>query len=207
MIKFYRYFVSICKWLKNEWKREILCLILTCGIFAILLFNRALEDTLRISGMVYQILGLGTIVYDLYGAAKLFEITGYLERKIKTFPKFTPTSITINIPPIDIVLNASVGSVSIIQEPSTIEEKLNAFKKEVDDKLKVMREDIYQEFNRHHKIIQKERLDRIQADKDNKDLIKSVTTDNVFWSFAGILWIFLGIIFSSIPKEITYLLN
>lgn len=206
--KTFNWFARIIIWIQGE-KQSFTNIIFAFNISFLVLcfplfFSSDVERAIRISGMLCQLCGLISVILDLYGVTKLFGITESVKRKLKQFPKFAEVSKPTNILASLGMLKCSMQGAHVEQKAFTIEEKLMALESRFNQEIKDVKNQIQQvDYNQKQKFKQ-EKQERIQADKENRELIKDVSANNVFWGVVGVVWLFVGIVLASMPTEISH---
>jgi hypothetical protein len=158
------------------------------------------ELSLRIEGLVFQILGIFVAYSSVHDTLKRFGKPTFLEKVWSSFSQ-------PNIPPMkEFSATAELkikGTGSIEPRLETVEEKLNKLRDQFysteakrDSELQRLEKQISDEQNMRRKEVQ-ELLKEIE----------SVSTNGLYWAVIGLLFIGLGLIMSTLSSELFFIIQ
>ncbi len=184
-------------------------LVIFCSYF---LFSNW-ELRFRMSGMFLQLMGVVTVAWGLMGAHKLFSKAGFTEIIKKWFmsiPPFTETSsvhMGVGNVQLEGITGSAYGTVSLANAPS-LEEKMELIEKVLNNLNKqqgVLDKKIDTNAKEHALAIENEKKFRERSIQQVKELIREIAVGGIHIESIGVIWIFFGIIFATIPKELVCL--
>lgn len=186
--------------------------------FALLLFTLLLPNDLnnlvRYIGLVLELLGLITVALGLKGKRKLFEKPSFVEQVISWWrqrPAWKPVTINACVASAQANFTCSAkasfwhGSIdeSVESRLAALENNLLSIRNEV--------QLIEQEANsKHRKLVQEienERQTRNASIFEISTRLENLAAKDISFEALGVYWLFLGLVFSSLPSEITALLK
>lgn len=197
------------RWL---WEARIFWLALSVVIIALVftLYFCTSESAIRWTGLVLQLLGVGTVAWGLRAARKLF---GHLSlaAKARSWLSRFPLHKRNVIHSSSVIFDG--GSVVSIKghathKPSpdaTMEQRLDALERNIDmlhDRISGNEDLSNQKFDKTAKSLEKERQDRSAQDQAISRQLEESSTGGIHISAMGALWLFIGVIFSSGSTEI-----
>ena len=205
-------------WLKalRAWLSEASYILTAVLIaFVIIWFLSSSETTIRWAGMILQLLGIGTVILGIEETRRLFGRPNTIASSwhwLKRFPPFGGRTITASIHatrsgrsasgrgymPAKIDPNASIESrVEILEKNiERLHERISTTESEMDSRFRTQKQELEAEKNS-------------RESEDRKVLAKLEATElgGVHISAMGAIWLFFGVILSSIPKELSVLFN
>lgn len=200
--------------LKNAWPTWLALVGLIASFFLGWLFSSTTAAAIRYSGMLLQFLGLALVATGLselrsfFGRPSLREkLYKWLQQVAAAFRPPKPISLkaadTMHLTTsLDAVLIRKAGPDTPLEKRvSILEENLDRLREELDDKVKRLRQDVgklRQEINSESE------ARRAENQKLNKS-IEKVAVGGLHLEYIGVLWLFLGIIASTIPDELAAL--
>ena len=208
-------------WFKElwHWLVEACLLWLTVAVAAIALvlaFRKGIDEaTIRITGLVLQLLGIGTVAWGIRVTRKFFgrpSILTLLRQWFNHFPRFAGRTIaaTANIHAISMTGNAR-GHVWRHPGPdATIEDRVKAIEdnlQDVNQRLCSTQTEIDQGFREQTGNLKHEQDMRSRADQEIREKLEATETGGLHISAMGVLWLFIGIIMSTIPAELSRWVN
>jgi hypothetical protein len=169
-------------------------------------FELSVDDRVRWLGLAYQLAGLGLVVHGLRRSRQLFNKPTYFQDFVHHLryafrpppPKsFTPKgvdSISTTV--------AEWGRVHVAG--GTLEERITRLETELQDlqnRVNKVDVSIRQTESRLNKRIDDESRSRKQGDEDNSKKIEEATIGGIHLEAIGILFLILGILLSTAPRE------
>lgn len=192
-----------------------LCTFVVVASMAFALFGGVTEPKIRISGLVLQLCGIGTVVWGLRQTRKLFGRQGFFEHLVewlKRFPKYEPRSVSfegnISLPKIQLTGRAHLWQGAGPEAPiekrlAVVEANLLALDQrlvQVDHRLDAEARNIKSELHQ-------ERVLREKEDDETKRKIELSQTGGLSISVMGLVWLLLGVALSTASTEIAKLFS
>ena len=169
-------------------------------------------DLVRYAGLVLQLLGIGTVAKNLADRGVLFNLPRLRDlarRSLTTFPKWG----------IHATLNAAAGSATIVASGhveasvwrgyanKSAEERIEALIANVEElKSQVTRSvaALRAEHNSLQSALTSHREERVWEDAELRRLLTGIGISSVHLDAAGIIWLSLGVVLSTIPVELAH---
>lgn len=202
---------AIAQWLAQPWRAwATFCVVLIVAGVSFLLPG-TIEDRIRYSGLLFQLLGIGTVVALLRDKRRTFKRKGLLEQFRQWFsalPHFRLKSYTISLS--TITSSSAVGSATLsvwrrAAVSASLEERLTAIEANVETlkqdlesasrRLQVSSDRLATEIN-------EERRARESTDAAIRELVEKFAVEGLHVEAAGLFWLILGIVFATIPGEL-----
>jgi hypothetical protein len=211
----------VCAWLLRvfAWLAEVRTFWLIVVVFLIAIFlpqfvGKA-EDVLRWSGLVLQLLGIGVVAYTLRARSKLFDrgsVVSLATAWLKRAPRFRPPSITLTGIGTAYATSEACGVGGVVTDPQLdkpIEAQLEVIRKQVDAIEQQFAAFTSQTNNLGGQLqaqLDAEQSERSRQHAKMKKTIGSLATDSLHLEVAGVLWLAVGMVLSTIPREICWAL-
>lgn len=198
---------NIWNWLAEARHFWLFCLLSLLTAVVIVLMGGS-ELAFRVAGMLFQLLGVLTVLLGTEETRKLFglpSLTFMLRQWLRRFPRFKPRYVAS-------VTSANLGqstrgrghTVAPIDPDATLEQRVELLERNTLH-LKNMIFDVQRELEQAVQTIsnsvEEERSARVT--ENQKILLKLETTETggLHISAIGAIWILFGVVFSSVPKE------
>ncbi|WP_319522362.1 hypothetical protein [uncultured Desulfosarcina sp.] len=213
MRKFIIWIKNIFYWFTKPYLFWITIVVLAASVVQVLYISNS-EASFRITGLVLQILGIGTVAYGIHDTRKMFGHPSFLSLTkdwLKRFPKFGGhvRMFASNIQATSMVGNVR-GYVWMNAKDDSNEERIKAIEinlESVNKRLCESQNQIGQCEREIEQGIKKEQDVRTKADRDILDKIEAIETGGLHISAMGVVWLFVGVIMSSIPAELSKLIK
>ena len=202
-------FKALLPWL-GEARYVWLALAVSIAALVIALRPGTTEPVIRLTGLVLQILGIGTVAWGisetraLYGHKPMFAIArGWLER----FP-LRRRNIVLGAAGIASAsaLGRARGHVTHGAPPNpTVNDRLDALEKIIGalhDRIGATQKEMDEEVSKLKTAVSDEARKREQEDQGNRKLVEMTATGGVHISAIGAVWLFVGVILSTAGVEI-----
>jgi len=200
---------SIFQWLV-EWKYFCLgLLVVAVPVFFGLRYG-ADEATIRITGMVLQLLGIGTVAWGIHTTRKEFghpSIFAVWHQRLSRFPSFGKRVVTgtahITLPGMT-GTGRSHPSVSAGPE-ATIEARVQALEENlqiVHDRVRQTQNEMDQGFRKYSEALKQEEQVRDKEDQNIRAKLEATETGGLHISAMGAFWLFVGVTMSTVPVEL-----
>lgn len=172
------------------------------------------ESEIRITGLVLQLLGIGTVAWGIRKTRVLFGHPGIVDVSLKwlrRFPKFGNQVVTATMG-----INSSIGGharayASATAGPTpTIEARIEAVEKNIHhlhSRIDETQHEMDKNFRAHNVIIEAEREARKEGLQEVHNKLEITETGGLHISAVGALWLSIGVILSTASIEIFAYLN
>lgn len=173
------------------------------------------EPEIRITGLVLQVLGLGTVAWGIHETRALFGRPGILTLSrewIRRFPVYggrrATASVNIELPGITM---RGRGYISANAGPdATIETRVAAVEKNVkyiNERIDQTQTEMDQKFRAQAEALEQEQQTRAKENQEILAKIEATETGGLHISAMGALWLFEGITLSTAAPELAKCLN
>jgi hypothetical protein len=187
-----------------------LALAVSIAALVIALRPGTTEPVIRLTGLVLQILGIGTVAWGisetrtLYGHKPLFAVArGWIERFPLRKRNFVLGAAGIASAT---AFSRARGHVTHGTPPNpTVEERLDALEKNIGalhKRIGATQKELDEELAKLKTSVSEETRQREQEDQGNRKLIEMTATGGVHISAIGAVWLFVGVILSTAGVEI-----
>lgn len=204
---------GILRWFISPHLLWITIVVLAAAIVQVLYICNS-EASFRITGLILQILGIGTVAYGIRDTRKMFGHPSFLSLLrdwFMRFPKFGGQirSFAANIKATSMTSNAR-GHVWINPIDASNEERIKALEanlEAVNLRLCQTQNQIDQCDREIKRSFKKEYDIRTKANRQILQKLEAAETGGIYISAMGVLWLFVGVIMSSIPTELSQLIK
>ncbi len=212
---------NILLWLKSifhwlvEWGYFCLgLLVVAVPVFFGLRYG-ANEAMIRFTGMVLQLLGIGTVAWGIHTTRKEFghpSIFTVWHQRLSRFPPFGQRVVTgttdITLPGMTFTgrghTSVSAGSEATIEaRVQAVEENLQI----VHDRVSQTQNEMDQELRKYSEALKQEEQVRAKEDQNIRAKMEATVTGGLHISAIGAFWLFVGVIMSTDPFELAKLLK
>ena len=202
--------IWLCK-LKSSWGYVLPFAFL----FFILFLPWDLASLVRYSGLALELLGIVTVAIGLKGKRELFKKPSFIEH-IKNWwnqrPKWKSVAHTISLSSAAFSLSGGSAKISIWHGPqdATVESRLESVEKNllfIRDELKDIERDANTKHSKVVKEIESERHTRESSMQEIRTRLEDLAARDISFEALGVYWLFCGLVFSSLPSEISTLLS
>jgi hypothetical protein len=204
-------------WLKNMlhwlWELQVLWTALAVVILAFLVFAvfLPLEAGIRWAGFFLQALGLVAVAFGLEETRKLFgrpSTWEWLSRWWRRRPSYHPKSVTIRAGGASASMGASVATITAGHRPgASLEERVAALERDFERLQEQVTKAEQQLRDELQKLHTQERQEREEADKQLKKLLEELSVGGLHLEIRGLIWLFFGIAFATVPGELAWLVQ
>lgn len=178
--------------------------------FVIILLLGSSEETIKIVGMVLQLLGILTVIYGIEETRKLFGHPSTVASSwqwLKRFPPFGGRTIYTTAKFSGSSSLSARGRVSTKVDPNTsVESRIEALENDIErlhERISMTENEIDSKFRKHKQDLEGERSTRESEDQKILTKLEATEMGGVHISAMGAVWLFVGVILSSIPKELS----
>ena len=201
-------------WLAEMW-HVWLALAVTGIALAVSLRPPVQEPTVRLTGLVLQVLGIGTVAWGisetrrLYGHKPLFTVAA---NWVKRFPLFNRTYVGRVANAESATAADSVRGYMTHGTPqgASVEEQLEAVRKNIHalhSRIDAAQSESGRQVSLVRESVERETAERVRSDAETRSLLESTATGGVHISAIGALWLFVGVVLSTAGLEITAMLT
>jgi hypothetical protein len=213
MKKFVNWLKSIFYWFIKPYLFWITILVLAASLVQVVYISSS-EASFRITGLFLQILGIGTVAYGIHETRKMFGHPSFFSLAkdwLERFPKFGGRIrlFSSNIQATSMVGNPRLHVWMNAKDDSN-EERIKAIEinlKSVNERLCEAQNQIDQCERKIQQDIKKEQDVRIKVDREILDKIEAIETGGIHITAMGVVWLFVGVIMSSVPVELSKLIK
>lgn len=168
------------------------------------------EPVIRLTGLVLQLLGIGTVIWGISETRALFGHPSFASKTkawLGRFPLLRRDGV-VAVGDLSLSLAAVKGRGHQMHGPGgnpTIESRLDALEKNViaaHERITQTQQEMDQEFQKTGNAINREAQSRQTEDKAIREKLESTGTGGVHISAIGALWLFVGVVLSTAAIEI-----
>jgi len=210
-VKYWRWLAAVWRWLmvpSTEW----LGLLVVAGGVTVAAFLGGDEGTIRVVGMLLQLLGIATVAKGIVDTRRLFgrpSIRIAIAEWLSAFPPMTPKHAVIAVSDaMHLSISASgFASASLPADASIqtrvevletnvrlVHERITGVQAEIDATLKTLHADLHDE-----------KSTRSAEDEALSVRLENASTGGLRISAVGALWLSVGVVMSTIPAELSAL--
>lgn len=175
----------------------------------------ATESEIRITGLLLQALGIGTVAWGIRETRALFgrpSIVTLSREWLRRFPVFggqvVSASANITLPRFSLHARGN-SSVSTVPN-ATVEARIEALEKNVkliNERIDYTQSEMDQISRSHAKLLEQEQQARATGDQEIRLKLEAVETGGLHISAMGALWLFVGVTLSTAAPEIAKCVN
>ncbi|HAL56329.1 MAG: hypothetical protein A2X96_12455 [Syntrophobacterales bacterium GWC2_56_13] len=201
---------SIVHWLV-EWRLFCFAFLVVAAPAGFIVFVDASETVIRITGMLLQLLGIGTVAWGIHITRKEFghpSVFAVWRKRLSRFPPFCGRLVTgsahITLSGGGTVSARGYGSLSAGPNP-TIEARVQALEenlKLVNDRVSQTQNEMDREFRKQSDTLKQEQQVRADEDQHIRAKMEATETGGLHISAMGALCLFVGVIMSSVASEL-----
>ncbi len=168
------------------------------------------ERFVRLSGLVLQILGIGTVAWGISETRALFgmpSFAGVVLNWISRIPRLGGRKVTTNgtITSPHIIVRARAYEMALARTGSSAEERISVLERNI-QQITVRINEAFQEMDASTRTastaLQQEHNSRVAAEKEIREKLEATGTGGIHISAMGALWLFVGVILSTASQEI-----
>ena len=211
MKKLLAWFKAIWGWIKqaNHFWRAISVAILSIIYISL----NPDEQSIRITGLVLQILGILTVAWGIKETRDFFGHPSLITKSIQWLKDFPPYGGKVITAKAHGYLGALTGSArgytfTPIDKSSSIEERLAAIESNlnhINERISQTENNLYDEIKSVTETLEREKSLREKADNEAHQKIEAASTGGIHISATGALWLLLGVTMSTAPNELLVL--
>ena len=209
MFSLKRWFGNLWGWLVEAWHFWLFLFLSLLVILVVVLMGRS-ELAFRVAGMLLQLLGVLTILIGIRETRKLFgrpSLAFMLRGWFRRFPRFKPrvyeaTGFAEVPRP---TVNGWGYTFSTTSPDATLEQRIELLEKRSEylrNKVDEVRRELEQEVQKVISSVNEEQSARITEDRQILARLEATETGGLHISAMGAVWIFFGIVLSSLPSEL-----
>lgn len=197
------------RWLK-EAKHFWLTVFIAGAALAIALRPGSDEVTIRWTGLVLQLLGVGTVALGIAETRALFgkpTLLRWFESWVKRWPliKRPPTSASAHMTLDDMTMRARARATFVAPPGADFETRIDALERNIEGvntRIDQTQAEIDAEVNKLQSALKQEVTAREAEDALTRQKLEASETGGIHISAMGTLWLFLGVILSTASPEI-----
>lgn len=208
-----RYIHANLIWLSRIWGLWGVVLPLAL-LFFIIFLPWDLDNLIRYVGLALELLGIITVAIGLKGKRELFKKPSFIEH-IRNWwnqrPAWKPVIISGSVAAMSGGVSCSArGSAWHGPIDDTVESRLEAAEKNLlslRSELQAFEQDTNAKYTKLDKTIENERQTRESSVHEIRTRLADLAARDISFEALGVYWLFCGLVFSSLPSEISILLN
>jgi len=170
----------------------------------------AWEIHIRVTGLILQCLGIGTVALGIHETRKLFGRPGIVKLLLEWMSHFPRWRRRIVLAAGSGTLGALTGHVrahvwSNVDPSASIEARVDALTKNVErlnERLIQVQKEIDSELHKQSDALRQEEQIRAKDDQSLQQRLEAAETGGLHISFIGMLWLFFGLFLSTMSAEI-----
>ena len=200
---------SLVRWLA-EGKYVWLAGGISAVALALALRPGSSEPLIRWTGLVLELLGIGTVVWGIADTRAFFGHTPVLTAAIAWIGRFPLTKKSIVLAATGIASATAVGNVRAqvtygAGSNPTVEARLDALDKSITaihDRITRAEREMDEQFSKTKKNLATEILSRNVEDERTRKMLETTATGGVHISAIGAVWLFVGLVLSTAAPEV-----
>jgi hypothetical protein len=209
MRRMFAWLKALFRWLAEASLAWLALLVVVVALLASLRHG-AIETEIRVAGLFLQWLGIGTVAHGLHKTRKLFQrpsVTELIRGWLSRFPRWRQHAV-VGVGGVV----AGVGGVSgraygwsNMDPAAPIEARLEAVIRNVDglnQRLLQLQTEMDSELRSHSKALREEQQLRAKDDRELQLRLEAAETGGIHISFIGVVWLFVGVLLSTVAPEI-----
>ena len=173
------------------------------------------EPEVRITGLLLQILGIGTVAWGIRETRALFgrpTLMAQFRAWLRRFPVYGErvVSANMNITIPGASLHARGYAFAATRSNASVEERIDALEKNValiNTRIDQTQNEMDQRFRSHVDDLKQEERNRAREDQSIREKLEATETGGLHISVMGALWLFVGVTLSTGASEIARWLN
>lgn len=201
---------NIGRWLAIARDAWAALLVVAISLGVIFVFGSS-EAAFRWTGMVLQLLGIGTVIWGIQETRMLFGKPSFFlaaRQWLSSFPSYNGRTITAsmegNLPALTGEMHGTVSSK--LDSDASVEERLAFLQNSIerlDQRIEQTEQRIEKVKQEHATALNNERQDRTKEVKSLRNKLEVAETGGLHISAMGALWLLVGVIMTSVPAELS----
>jgi hypothetical protein len=212
--RFFTYLGSVVRWLFSP-RLAWLAAAATAALLYLAFRAGATNLHMRLAGMVFQWLGVGTVAYGVRQTRKMFRqpsLSSHLGKWLSQFPRWHRDLI---LGPGGVQVGVQVGSARLdvwmdVTESDAPDRKVQALLHNVQrlrERTANLQSDLDKVRHQQTEAMASEERTRRDSDADLEAQLRKAQTGGLHITFVGLIWLFLGVLLTSVPQELQNLLH
>ena len=205
---------AVWPWLV-EARHASLAAAVICVALVISLRPHTTEPVIRLTGLVLQLLGIGTVIWGISETRALFghaSLTSKVRAWLVRFPLLR-RNVVVAAAGVELAAAVGKGRAHVTYGPGTnptIDARLEALEKNVTsihERISQTQKEMDEEFQKTADALKREEQSRRADDRAIRHKLEATGTGGVHISAIGALWLFVGVILSTAATELAQLLK
>jgi hypothetical protein len=200
---------ALGRWLAEP-RLAWLTLLVVVLAFVTTLRSGATDLHIRLTGVLLEWLGIGTVAYGVRDTRTLFGLPSFTSMARDWLTRFPPWRR-------DVILMTGTGHLEIkggdahlevwsnVDAAAPLERQVQALMNNVNrlrDRLNQMRDEMQKQVREHSEALDQERRVRAKDDEGIQARLKAAETGGLHVTLAGLVWLLLGVVLTTLSQEI-----
>jgi len=214
-VNIFRWLWAIVIWTLNLWWLWMPLVVIAAVLFTTAILGADGERQLRYSGLILELLGVGTVVSGLLSKRQLFKkpsFWGALKEAAKAFPRWPATknlSLIAGTGSLKFGGSARISAWHGSPTGASLEQRIGALEANlatVKQELEATSTELRSEDEAMRAQLEAERNARHEITNDLKMKLEGIGVEGLRAEAIGLVWLLVGVVFSTIPEEISKLI-
>lgn len=169
----------------------------------------AWEPRLRIAGLLFQLMGVGTVAWGLRATRRLFRRPSLIESTLAWLGRFPRWRVDACAAPRGVSATSGVGAVAVHvtsgPPDASLEARIGALEQRqarTDELVQQMQERIHGETRSRESELDSERSERAIQDETIRKMLEEAAAGGLHLELIGVCWLVLGLFFATASIEI-----
>lgn len=217
MNDFPRWVLRLGNWLWAPFPRNVYWVMLPLAAAMLVIYlHSASEPAIRLTGLVLQLLGIGTVIIGIEKTRELFArptLRSVFTKWLAERPRLGRTTVTASLNAGALAMVTGKGRGYVTNNPpagATMNERLESLEKNVgllNSRISGVQGELDTLERQQSAALRQERDARKMADDQLREKLEGLATGGFNISLAGAAWLFVGVTLSTLAPELSRWLN
>jgi hypothetical protein len=206
--RLWQWLVAVIRWIARAWWVWVMLVIVVVAYQAYV-FSVPLEDRVRFTGLVFQVLGI------LVVAKSLRNLASFPVEWLRQFPlpSFTPQTYVLDAERGNCAISGGDVNLQVVRPPAqalSIEQRLAQLEgrlAEQENLIHQIQTSIVEDRRLQREALESERRSRESAHQTLQTELEELTTGSLHLQLIGFIWVLVGAVLGSAPAEIAWLIK
>lgn len=192
----------------------VIFVVIGAAVLIVAFWPNKLEPVIRLTGLVFQLLGIGTVIWGISETRALFGHSSFAAKAKTWFTRLLfrrKNNIILSGTPSVAAVNSKGGDVTHGTAPNpTIESRLDSLERNISlihERISGTKKEMNEKFRKTAEALRNEKQTRQTKDNAIGKKLEATGTGGVHISAIGALWLFVGVVLSTASVEIAELLQ